>query len=80
MSDVRPASAPAVPGRRPRRPITRAMAGGGIDPALRHSVERGEYVVDARAVADAMLRSGVLVPTQVRDRSVRSEQDQSGPG
>lgn len=56
------------------------MAGGGIDPALRHSVERGEYVVDARAVADAMLRSGVLVPTQVRDRSVRSEQDQSGPG
>lgn len=56
------------------------MAGGGINPALRSQVERGEYVVDARAVADAMLRSGVLVPAQVRDRSAGSEQDQSGAG
>lgn len=47
----------------------------GIDPALKRSVEQGEYVVDSRAVAEAMLRSGVLVPVQTRDWSVGTEDD-----
>jgi hypothetical protein len=44
-----------------------------IDPALARQVERGEYVVDARAVAEAMLRrwrrgdSSVLVAAEPLD-------------
>jgi hypothetical protein len=52
----------------------------GVDDALRRSVERGEYVVDSRAVARAILRSRVLVPTQTRHGAVRSEKDQSAAG
>lgn len=45
-----------------------------IDPALARKVERGEYVVNARAVAEAMLRRWrrgdlpVLVPAQPLER------------
>jgi hypothetical protein len=52
----------------------------GIDPTLRRSVERGEYVVDSRAVARAILRSRVLVAAQTRDGAVRSEKNQSATG
>ena len=37
------------------------MAGRGNTARLAHAVTRGEYVVDANAVAEAMLASGVLV-------------------
>jgi hypothetical protein len=37
------------------------MAGRGDTAMLAHAVTRGEYVVDAAAVAEAMLASGVLV-------------------
>jgi hypothetical protein len=40
------------------------MAGTGIDAALLRRVRRGEYAVDAHAVAAAMLASGVLVAPQ----------------
>ena len=52
----------------------------GLDKALRRSVERGEYVVDSRAVAGAILRSRVLVAAQARDGAVRSEKHQSATG
>jgi hypothetical protein len=52
----------------------------GVDNALRRSVERGEYVVDSRAVARAILRSRVLVAAQTRDGAVRSEKNQSTTG
>jgi hypothetical protein len=52
--------------------------------ALARAIERGEYVVDTRAVAEAMLRLGapslVLVPAQPLDRpAVRVEQDDAAP-
>jgi hypothetical protein len=52
--------------------------------ALAHAIERGEYVVDTRAVAEAMLRRGapslVLVPAQPLDwPAVRVEQDDAPP-
>jgi hypothetical protein len=56
------------------------MSCKGIDPALRRNVERGQYVVDSRAVAGAILRSGVLVAAQARHGPVRPEKDESGTG
>jgi hypothetical protein len=56
------------------------MAGRGIDPALRRNVERGQYEVDARAVAEAVLRSWMLVATQARDRAVRTDKAQPATG
>ena len=56
------------------------MACRGIDPALRRSVERGVYVVDSRAVAEAILRLSVLVAGEARDRPLRAEKNQAAPG
>jgi hypothetical protein len=56
------------------------MKGRGIDPELRLRVENGEYVVDSRAVATAILRSGVLVAAQTGDGATRSEENQSATG
>jgi hypothetical protein len=56
------------------------MSCRGIDPALRRSVERGEYVVDSRAVALALLRSRVLVAAQARNRAARTEKNQAATG
>jgi hypothetical protein len=52
----------------------------GIDPELRLRVENGEYVVDSRAVATAILRSGVLVAAQTGDGAAGSEENQSATG
>ena len=54
--------------------------------ALARQLERGEYVVDTQAVAEAMLArgahfSGVLVPAQSLDGSTLAvEQDEPGAG
>ena len=56
------------------------MVRRGRDGALRRSVQRSGYVVDARAVAEAILRSGVLVSAQARNRAVRAEQDKAATG
>jgi hypothetical protein len=56
------------------------MAGRGRDEALRRSVQKSGYVVDPRAVAEAILRSGVLVAAQSRDRAVRAEKDKTATG
>jgi hypothetical protein len=50
------------------------------DRALRRPFEKSGYVVDPRLVAEAILRSGVLVPAQPRDRAVGSEQDKTASG
>lgn len=53
------------------------MTGRGREKALRRRVQPSGYVVDARAVAEAILRSGVLVATQARHRAVGTEKDQA---
>lgn len=52
----------------------------GVDRAFKRSVARSGYVVDPRAVAEAILRSGVLVAAQPRDRPVRAEKDKAASG
>ncbi len=56
------------------------MAGRGNATPLRRAVERSGYVVDPRAVAEAMLRSGMFVAAQSRDRAIRAEKDQAATG
>ena len=56
------------------------MASRGIDPELRLRIENGEYVVDSRAVATAILRSGVLVAAQTGDGAAGSEENQAATG
>ena len=56
------------------------MVGRGSDEALRRAVKRSGYVVDPRAVAEAILRSGVLVPAQPRDGAVGTEKDKTATG
>ena len=51
------------------------MDGRGRDEARRRAVQESGYIVDPRAVAEAILRSGVLVAAQPRDRAVRAEKD-----
>ena len=53
---------------------------GKIDPALRESVEMGQYAVDSRAVAEAVIRSWVLVPAEPADGPVRAEQEEPAAG
>jgi hypothetical protein len=52
----------------------------GIDPTLRRSVERGRYEVDSRAVAEAVLRSWMLVAAQARDGALRPKESQTATG
>jgi hypothetical protein len=52
----------------------------GVDPALRRRVVQGHYVVDSRAVADAILRSRVLVAAQSRHGAARPEKNQATAG
>ena len=56
------------------------MAGRGVDATLQASVEQGRYVVDSREVADAIVRSGVLVAAEAGYGSVRAEEDETATG
>ena len=52
-----------------------------IEAALRRRLNRGEYVVDPKAVAEAMLASGVFVTLQTGNViAVLVEQDEPGAG
>jgi hypothetical protein len=53
---------------------------GKIDPALRESVELGQYAVDSRAVAEAVMSSWMLVSAESADGPVRAEQDEAATG
>ena len=57
----------------------RAMAGRGIDPALQTSVEQGRYEVDSREVAEAIVRSWMLVAAEPRHGAVRAEEEEAAP-
>jgi hypothetical protein len=52
------------------------MSGRGIDPTLQTSVNQGHYVVDSREVAEAIVRSGVLVAGEPGHGPVRAEEDE----
>ena len=55
------------------------MAGREIEPALRSSVEHGKYYVDSRAVAEAIMRSWVLIAAEAGDRAVRAHEEKPTP-
>jgi hypothetical protein len=53
---------------------------GKIDPALRESVEMGQYAVDSSAVAEAVMRSWMLVAVEPADGSLGAEQEEAAAG
>ena len=56
------------------------MTGRGIDPALQTSVQQGHYVVDTREVAEAIVRSWMLVAAEPGHGPVRAEEDEVAAG
>jgi hypothetical protein len=52
------------------------MAGRGIDPLLQTSVEQGQYTVDSREVAEAIVRSWMLVAAEPGHGPGRAEEDE----
>jgi hypothetical protein len=55
------------------------MSGRGIDPTLQTSVEQGRYTVDSREVAEAIVRSWMLVAGEPGHGPVRAEEDEAAP-
>jgi hypothetical protein len=53
---------------------------GKVDPALRESVELGQYAVDSREVAEAVMRSWMLVSMESADGPVGAEQEEAATG
>jgi hypothetical protein len=57
------------------------MTGRGIDPTLQTSVKQGQYVVDTREVAEAIVRSWMLVPAEPgHGVAVGVEEDEAAAG
>ena len=56
------------------------MAGRGIDPTLQTSVTQGHYEVDSREVAEAIVRSWMLVAAEPGHGTVRAEEDEAAAG
>ena len=54
----------------------RAMSGRGVDPALQTNVEQGRYIVDSREVAEAIVRSWMLVATEPGHGPVRADEEE----
>jgi hypothetical protein len=52
----------------------------GVDPMLQTSVEKGHYVVDTREVAEAIVRSWMLVAAEPGHGTVRAEEDEAAAG
>jgi hypothetical protein len=52
------------------------MTGRGIDPTLQTSVEQGQYEVDSREVAEAIVRSWMLVTAEPGHGPARVEEDE----
>jgi hypothetical protein len=53
------------------------MSVRGTIPTLQSSVARGQYVVDSREVAEAIVRSWMLVAGEPRHWAVRREKKES---
>jgi hypothetical protein len=56
------------------------MSGRGIDPSLQTSLEQGHYIVDSREVAEAIVRSWMLVAGEPGHGAVRAEEDEPAAG
>ena len=56
------------------------MRGRGIDPTLQTSVEQGQYIVDTREVAEAIVRSWMLVAAEPGHGTVGAEEDEALTG
>jgi hypothetical protein len=56
------------------------MTGRGIDPTLQTRVEQGHYIVDSREVAEAIVRSWMLVAAEPAHGTVRAEEDELAAG
>ena len=52
------------------------MSGRDIDPTLQTTVEQGRYVIDTREVAEAIVRSWMLVATEPGYGTVRADQEE----
>ena len=52
------------------------MSGRGIDPALQTTLGQGEYEVDSREVAEAIVRSWMLVAAEPGEGPVGAEEDE----
>ena len=56
------------------------MAGRGVDPTLQTSVAQGRHVVDSREVAEAIVRSWVLVAAEPAHGPLRADEDEPATG
>ena len=56
------------------------MSGRGVDPALQTNVEQGRYIVDSREVAEAIVRSWMLVAAETGHGTVLAEEDEAVAG
>ena len=56
------------------------MTGRGIDPTLQTDVAMGHYVVDTREVAEAIVRSWMLVAAEPGHRTALAEEDEPAAG
>ena len=56
------------------------MNGRGIDPTLQTSVEQGHYEVDSREVAEAIVRSWMLVAAEPGHATMLTEEDEAVAG
>ncbi len=52
------------------------MSCRGIDPTLQTSVEKGHYIVDSREVAEAIVRSWMLVATEPGHGPLRADEEE----
>jgi hypothetical protein len=52
------------------------MTGRGVDPTLQTSVEQGRYEVDSREVAEAIVRSWMLVAAEPGHGPAGSEEEE----
>jgi hypothetical protein len=55
------------------------MSGRSIDPTLQTSVEQGHYKVDSREVAEAIVRSWMLVAAEPGHGPVRADEEEPAP-
>jgi hypothetical protein len=52
------------------------MSGRGIDPTLQTSVAEGQYIVDSREVAEAIVRSWMLVAAEPGHGPIRADEEE----
>jgi hypothetical protein len=54
------------------------MTGRGIDPMLQSNLEQGQYVVDSHEVAEAIVRSWMLVAAEPGYGAAGADEDEPG--